>query len=292
MVLSVRREKYPTDDINRKDFMLKIGDFSKLSRISIRMLRHYDLIGLLVPESIDDFTGYRYYSENQLPLASRIAALKEMGFSLNMIDRILKVYDDTASLKEYLLLQQAELKEQAEKTGMQLRILETTLNRIGKDDNMMQYSVSVKEMPERNVASLRKIIPAYNKEGLLWEQLMKEVTPLSIQYANPCNGLAVFHDKEYKEQDPDVEIQISVLGSYQNTANVIFKTVPSVTIASATYKGGYEQLTTVNHAVADWVRDNGYDFSEDMFTIYHVGPGQTKNPEEFVTEVCFPISKK
>ncbi len=272
--------------------MLKIGDFSKLSRISIRMLRHYDLIGLLVPESIDDFTGYRYYSENQLPLASRIAALKEMGFSLNMIDRILKVYDDTASLKEYLLLQQAELKEQAEKTGMQLRILETTLNRIGKDDNIMQYSVSVKEMPERYVASLRKIIPAYDKEGLLWEQLMKEVAPLSIQYANPCNSLAVFHDKEFKEQDPDVEIQISVLGSYQNTASVIFKTVPSVTIASATYKGGYDQLTVVNHAVADWARDNGYEFSEDMFTIYHVGPGQTKNPEEFVTEVCFPVSKR
>lgn len=42
--------------------MLKIGDFSKLSRISIRMLRHYNEIGLLIPESIDDFTGYRYYS--------------------------------------------------------------------------------------------------------------------------------------------------------------------------------------------------------------------------------------
>ena len=40
--------------------MLKIGDFSKLSRISIRMLRHYDEIGLLVPESIDSATGYRY----------------------------------------------------------------------------------------------------------------------------------------------------------------------------------------------------------------------------------------
>lgn len=272
--------------------MLKIGDFSKLSRISIRMLRHYDLIGLLMPESIDDFTGYRYYSENQLPLASRIAALKDMGFSLNMIDRILKNYDDTESLKKYLLLQQAELKEQAEKTGKQLRILETTINRIGKDDNIMQYSVSIKEMPKRDVASLRRIIPAYDKEGILWEQLMKELGAIHVQYANPCNTIAVFHDKEYKEQDPDVEIQISVTGSYQNTENIEFKTVLPVTIASATYKGSYDQLTTVNHAVADWVRDNGYEFSEAMFTIYHVGPGQTQNAEEFVTEVCFPVIKK
>lgn len=61
---------------------VKIGDFSKLSRISIRMLRHYNEIGLLIPESIDDFTGYRYYSEAQLPVANRITALKDMGFSL------------------------------------------------------------------------------------------------------------------------------------------------------------------------------------------------------------------
>lgn len=48
--------------------MLKIGEFSKLSRVSVRMLRHYDEIGLLPPASIDSATGYRYYSEDQLPV--------------------------------------------------------------------------------------------------------------------------------------------------------------------------------------------------------------------------------
>ncbi|HBG11311.1 MAG TPA: MerR family transcriptional regulator, partial [Clostridium sp.] len=65
--------------------MLKIGDFSKLSRISIRMLRHYDEISLLVPKNTDSFTGYRYYGEDQLPVASRITALKDMGFGLSAI---------------------------------------------------------------------------------------------------------------------------------------------------------------------------------------------------------------
>ena len=65
--------------------MLRIGDFSKLSRISIRMLRHYDEIGILHPESVDDFTGYRYYSESQLPLAGRIQALKSLGFGLSVL---------------------------------------------------------------------------------------------------------------------------------------------------------------------------------------------------------------
>lgn len=271
--------------------MLRIGDFSKLSRISIRMLRHYDEIGLLVPESIDEFTGYRYYSEAQLPLANRINALKDMGFSLSVVSEILKIYNDSQVLKEYLMLKQAELKELAEKTCRQLRILETTINRIGKENNVMEYSVVLKEMPQRYVASLRKTIPSYDKEGMLWEQMMKELASQNVQYANPCNSIAVFHDKEHKEHDPDVEIQISVQGSYKNTENVVFKTVPSVLVASATFKGSYDQLTAVNQAVANWIRDNSYDFDGAMFTIYHVSPAQTQNPYDLVTEVCFPVKR-
>ena len=55
--------------------MLKIGEFSKLSRVSVRMLRHYDEVGLLAPSEVDSMTGYRYYSERQLITAGRIAAL-------------------------------------------------------------------------------------------------------------------------------------------------------------------------------------------------------------------------
>ena len=63
--------------------MLKIGDFSKLSRVSVRMLRYYDEIGLLKPAEIDRFTDYRYYSEAQLPTVCRITALRDMGFGLS-----------------------------------------------------------------------------------------------------------------------------------------------------------------------------------------------------------------
>lgn len=272
--------------------MLKIGDFSKLSRISIRMLRHYDEIGLLVPESIDDFTGYRYYSEAQLPTASRVNALKDMGFSLAVITEVLKTYDNPQALRQYLMLKRSEMEELAEKTKRQLLLLETTINRLGKDDCVMEYSVTLKEMPQRAVASLRNVIPSYDKEGILWEQMMREIAPQNVQQANPCNALAVFYDEGYKESDVDVEVQISVLGSYKDTEHVVFKTIPAQMIASATYKGSYDQLTTVNHAVANWVKDNDYEFGSASFCIYHVSPAQTQNPDELVTEVCFPIKKK
>ena len=90
--------------------MLKIGEFSKLSRISVRMLRHYDEIGLLKPAEIDRFTDYRYYREDQLPTAGRIAALKDMGFSLADIVRILAVYDDREQMERFFSARQEELR--------------------------------------------------------------------------------------------------------------------------------------------------------------------------------------
>ncbi|MEO3946655.1 MerR family transcriptional regulator [Gorillibacterium sp. CAU 1737] len=272
--------------------MLKIGDFSRLSRVSIRMLRHYDEIGLLVPESIDAFTGYRYYSESQLPLANRIDSFKQMGFSLAVIADILSTCSDADALNRYLLIKRTELNEQAGRINRQLQELEATLSQIRKDEYVMEYVVTVKEMPQRQVASLRRHIPAYDQEAILWEELMRELTSRSISYSTPCYSLAVFHDAQHQEENPDVEVQISVQGSYASSGSVQFKQVPSALIASATYNGGYDQLVGVNQAVAQWVRDHDYEFDGAMFLIYHVSPSQTKNPEEWVTEVCFPVKKK
>lgn len=84
------------------DVMLRIGEFSVLSQISIYMLRHYNEIELLIPEHIDQFTGYRYYSENQLPIANKIQALKNMGLSLSLIKEILTKCTTNDELKNIL----------------------------------------------------------------------------------------------------------------------------------------------------------------------------------------------
>lgn len=272
--------------------MLKIGDFSKLSRISIRMLRHYDEVGLLVPASIDNFTSYRYYNEAQLPIANRITALKDMGFSLASISEIMKSYDDSQALTRYLQIKKTEMQEQKEEVGRRLRLLETAIQRLRKDDTLMNYNVTLKELPERYVASVRKVIPSYDQEGMLWGILMQETASLHMQDGDPCYTMAIFHDGEFKESNVDVEVQKSVKGHYQNTENVVFKTVPPIQIASATYKGSYDKINEVNEAVAQWVRDNGYEYNGVSFFIYHVSPYETKNPDEFVTEVCYPVKKK
>jgi Predicted transcriptional regulators len=272
--------------------MLRIGDFSKLSRISIRMLRHYDEMGILIPKHIDNFTSYRYYSEEQLAVASRIISLKDMGFRLSTIKEILKSYDNPKALSDYLVVKRTEMQEEEVEIQQRLLLLETAIKRLREDDNAMKYDVILKTVPQRYVASVRKTIPAYNQEGILWNILMSETAALHMIPEDNCCSLAMFHDEDYKDSDADVEIQISVKGKYENTEHVVFKVVPEVQIASATYKGSYEQLTEVNHTVANWVRDNGYEFNGAMFCIYHVSPAQTNNPDELVTEVCYPIEKK
>jgi DNA-binding transcriptional MerR regulator len=272
--------------------MLRIGDFSKLSRISIRMLRHYDEIGLLVPKTIDDFTSYRYYGEDQLPVAGRINALKDMGFSLSTIGEILKSYDDPQALAEFLKVKQVEMTAEAEEIGHRLLLLDTAIKRLGKDDTAMNYNVTLKTLPERYVASVRRTIPCYEQEGMLWGILMQETAHLKMQDSDACYALAIFHDAEYKESNVDVEVQKSVKGSYPNTENVVFKMEPAVEIASATFKGGYEKTSEVNEAVANWVQDNGYIFTGLAFNIYHVSPHETQNPDEYVTEVCYPVKRK
>lgn len=271
--------------------MLKIGDFSKLARISIRMLRHYDSMGLLTPASIDRFTGYRYYSEGQLPLASRINALRDMGFGLADMQEILRE-KDPARFRRRLEEKREELGDQAEGLRRRMLLLETAIERIGKEGSEMTYNVIRKTLPEMYMACTRQIIPSYDREGEVWQTMTKELAPLHVQDGNPSYTLVVFYDGEYKEENVDVEARKNVIGTYPDTEHVKFKTIPAMEIASVTRKGGYDWISEANAALANWIHDNGYEISDLGFNIYHVSPHESQNPDDWVTEVCYPIRKR
>ncbi|MDE7261597.1 MAG: MerR family transcriptional regulator [Oscillospiraceae bacterium] len=272
--------------------MLKIGIFSKLSRISIRMLRYYDGQGLLSPVQIDPLTGYRYYSEDQLRTAERIAALRRMGFGLAGVKALLAAEDDREAWEQALERQRMVLQEEEREVRARLLLLEAALDRLRKDEKPMEYPVTIKELPSRYVASVRRRIPTYWHEQELWNTLAEETCAMNLQVCDPCYAMAVFHDGEHVEKDADVEVQMAVKGEYPDTGNVRFKMVPAALIASATFKGPYDLAAEAARTVAEWVRDNGYEFGGPSFFIYHVSPHETQNPEEYVTEVCFTVQKK
>ncbi len=268
--------------------MLKIGAFSSLSRISVRMLRYYDENGLLHPARIDETTGYRYYREEQLALAARIASLRDMGFGVAAIGKVVR--GGPAVWEDALRRRRAELLHERDELGAQLRYLDSALMQLGKEQTM-QYEVTCKTLPERFVASVRDILPTYNYEGRLWHTLMQETAGLDLRPAEPCS-YGIYHDGEYRERDVDVEIQFAVQpGAYADTEHVVFKTVPPALVASTVHRGSYESIGAANIAVAQWARDNGYEIDGMSFSIYHVSPHQTSNPDELVTEVCCPVHK-
>ncbi len=269
--------------------MFKIGDFSKLTMISIRMLRHYDSLGLLVPEQTDPDTGYRYYSAPQLVRANRIQSLKNMGFSLSAIGNILAEYGQPESLKKYLTLHAARMREESETIQKQIQMLQSTIERLGKDDYFMDYNVTIKEYPEMNMICLRDTIPVYDEEGRLWQRLHEEMEKQKIQPAANCYSMAVFHDEGYKETDVDVEIRLAVTEMGTDCNGVSFRTIAPVKCATVIVRGDYSHMSAACAAVGNWVSDNGLTFCGPMFNIYHVSPGMDQNPENWVTEVCFPV---
>ena len=271
--------------------MLKIGEFSKLSRISVRMLRHYDEIGLLKPAEINRFTDYRYYREDQLPAAGRIAALKDMGFSLADIVRILEVYDDREKLDRFFSARQEELENLSKDTAYKLTLLDAARKRLRKEEDM-SYNVTLKTIPERYAATIRMIIPRYEDEGMIWGKLTEETCRMNLVEDDPCLCAVTYLDGEYKEENVDMMAWKTVRGNYPDTEHVKFRKLPEVTVASCTYQGSYTQITDVYAAVIAWMEANGYEPAEPMFNIYHVSPHETQNPDEFVTEICYPEKKK
>lgn len=268
--------------------MLKIGEFSRLSRVSVRMLRYYDENNLLKPVKIDSFTGYRYYSESQLSIISMIINLKDMGFAVAAIGEILKCENNPQDLEKMFALQKAQLLEESLELKKRIRLLDTALDRLRKGISM-NYTCEIKELKARYVASVRRVLPKYDEEGRLWHILFSETAGMNMSVCGV--GMAILHDQEYKESDVDVEIQIEVDGHYEDTANVKFKTEPAMTVVSSTFKGPYSNFSDVYAGLAAWAAENKYEFDGPMMDIYHVGPNETRNPDEFVTEVCCPIKK-
>lgn len=271
--------------------MLKIGEFSKLSRVSVRMLRYYDAIGLLRPAEIDRFTDYRYYREDQLPTVGRITSLRDMGFSLADVAKILEIYDDRERLEGYFALRRRELEELNRDTARRLALLDAARKRLRKEEDM-RYNVTLKTIPERYAATVRMTLPRYEDEGSVWSVLVGETCRMNLTEADPCLCAVTFLDGEYKETDVEVMAWKTVKGHYPDTEHVKFCTLPEVTAASCTFKGSYAQINDVYAAMAAWIEENGYETDGPMFNIYHVSPHETQNPDEFVTEACYPIRRK
>ncbi|MGY3778497.1 MerR family transcriptional regulator [Isobaculum melis] len=270
--------------------MFKIGDFSKLASISVRMLRHYNKIELLIPEVVDADSGYRYYSAQQLQTINQIKTLRDMGFSLGIIKEIIETNADVDILKKYFAQREAELKAELTALNQQNNMLESALKQLKENTFKMNYHVQLKELPARKVISVRQQIPNFESEGKLWTILAAEATKQQVKFSSNPYTMAIFHDQEYQETEIDVEIQMAIEGQFKEEAQVKCFEAPVVKVASVMMNGSYEQVTAITETVAQWIEENDYQLDGPMFNIYHVSPGEEIDSDQWVTEVCFPVN--
>jgi DNA-binding transcriptional MerR regulator len=134
--------------------MFNIGEFARLGRVSVRMLRHYDAIGVLTPAAVDPDSSYRLYSIDQLPRLNRLIALKDLGFKLEQVRAMLDESIDADELAGMLRLRRAELEAQITADTGRLARVEARLRSIQEEGQMITQDVALKSVPQIRVAQL------------------------------------------------------------------------------------------------------------------------------------------
>jgi DNA-binding transcriptional MerR regulator len=270
--------------------MLKIGEFSKLAQVSVKTLRYYDELGLLRPNWVDRYTGYRYYTLQQLPRLNRLLALKELGFSLVHIARLLKEDLPTGELQRLMKLRQTELEHQVQAEQARLARVAARLRQIEQEGRQPRYEVVVKPIPPRLVAGIRDTIAGPADIGSLFDELRSYLQghAASAGPLSPC--LAIYYDAEYQDRGSDVEVAVPIEGRLRSTARVTVHELPPIaTAASAVHQGSHDRMAAAYRALAAWTQVNGYRAAGFNREIYLQGFERGLDPNDCITEIQLPV---
>ena len=268
--------------------MFRIGEFSKLTQVSIRMLRYYDEVGLLKPEQVDPWTNYRMYSVEQIPVLNKIIYLRDSGFNVAEIAAALGNSNDNF-IVEQLNKKYSEIKQIILLEEEKLKKIELAKRELQSSRNEMHYNVSIKSIPEYQVLSLRRIIPTYYAEGDLWKELSSFAAQNQVIVSD--NTFSVYHDREYKEQDVDVELCVPVKKIGENVGDFIYRITESVPIMACTMVyGKFSNIAGAYLALAEWLQKNSqYQMSGKDRQIVHRGPWNESDPNKYLVEIQIPL---
>ncbi len=271
--------------------MIKIGDFARLSQVSVVTLRYYDEMDLLKPVKVDDFTGYRYYSAEQLPRLNRILALKDLGFSLEQIKLMLADGLSLEQLRSMLTLQRAEVAKHLEEEQERLIRVEARLRQIELEDKMPNYDVVLKTVPAMMVASCRVTIPTNDQVPEYLKPAYAKVYDYLHKEGVKDNGLclALWHSPADVYENEDAEAIVSVDRTLPGTDQVKVYELPSTQVASVVHQGNFEDFTQGHAALLEWIDANGYKIVGPYREIYI--KHDKSNLADTTTEIQFPVEK-
>lgn len=270
--------------------MFKIGEFSKLTQVSIRMLRYYDETGLLKPAQIDKFTGYRFYSVDQIPILHRIIFLRDSGFQISEIAAAIKNWDKDYIIEE-LKNKQRAIEAQIKTEQQRSMKIDRAIGDFTKEQMTICCNVTLRRIPNYPALTLRKTISDYFAEGQLWMELGERMEREHFRLPQNVLNFAIYHDVEYKEADVDVEV-CTVLddpGTYLNSE--LFRVTEEVeTMACFMVYGPFDNIGPAFESFAHWlIEHEQYKMAGLNRQIVHRGPWNEKDSEKYLTEIQIPV---
>lgn len=271
--------------------MIKIGDFARLSQVSVVTLRYYDEMDLLKPVKVDRFTGYRFYSADQLPRLNRILALKDLGFPLEQIKLMLADGLTVEQLRSMLTVQRSEVEKRLSEEQQRLTRLEARLRQIELEDKMPKYDVVLKTTPALLVAARRVTIPTNDQVPQYLDSAYTEVYSYIRKEGAKDNGpcFTLWHSPSDVYENEDTEAIVPIDRPLKGTDTVKVYELPPTQVAAVVHQGNFEDFTQGHAALLEWIDANGYQVVGPYREIYI--KHQKDNLSETTTEVQFPVAK-
>jgi DNA-binding transcriptional MerR regulator len=272
--------------------MLSIGLFARVGGVTIQALRHYDRLGLLSPQSVDAYTGYRFYTLGQLATLHRILALKALGLSLEQIGGVLRNRIGPEQLRGMLALRRAQLEQDLTEAQQQLTLVEANIDYLEKEGKMSDTTVVVKNTEPIIVASasvrivdnnhvvLQGLGTAYNTVAG-WLQRRKQ----------PIMGasIAVWRDAPDGQQGYVVEAAFPIASAVDGDADVQVQTLPVEQVAALIFQGDFANFKESYPKLLSWIERNGYRVSGACREVYH--HFEQNNLGNTTVEIQLPVAK-
>ncbi|HLO15024.1 MAG TPA: MerR family transcriptional regulator [Anaerolineales bacterium] len=248
--------------------MFKIGEFSRLSRVSVRMLRHYDRLGLLKPSQTDSFTNYRYYSADQLPRLNRILALRDLGFSLEQIAAVLDEEVSTDQLLGMLKIKRAEVEAQMQLEEQKLARLEVRIRQMREASTVGTYDVILRDTESQLVATYREVAADDERIQQMFDSVEMYVAGYDQARADkpPCT---IYYDEEYREKDIDAEVAVPLRYIIPENELIRVRELPGLSnVACVVHVGEYSTIYQAYNALLGWIEENRYQMTGPIREVY------------------------
>ncbi|MCE7735010.1 MAG: MerR family transcriptional regulator [Candidatus Heimdallarchaeota archaeon] len=273
---------------------ITIGKFSQITRLTSRALRIYEQKGLLIPSIRDKYTGYRYYTINQIEIGIKIKMLVTIGFGLQDIISILQAAQD---LQMDLL--NGIFSRKLNDIRLEIHRLKK-LEEIMSSTNPMELLYMkctepiIKKIPKLRVISKREHGSYQSTIGMLINELIGVIqkTESNVEMAR-INGPIMFisHDDEYKEKDADIEVAIPITGRITlDSDEYEVKNLLGHDMVSLIYTGTYEDVGIAYTKAFTYINENKFSIVGHSREIYLNDPN-TVDEEELMTEIHIPVRK-